>query len=110
MHINNLKHRVTFKKRTTTLNENGFEVESFQDIKTVWAGVENLRGREYFAAAAVQAEKTVKFSIRYLPYINASMLISFKDKLYNITAIDNVNYENRFLEISAMEVDESGKS
>ena len=53
-------------------------------------------------------ENTVKFTIRYLPGIDTTMRILFKDKHYNITSIDNIKYRNRFIEIKAMEVDLSG--
>ena len=108
MNPGELRHRITFQRLTTTINENGFEEETWEDFKTVWAGVSNLHGREYFEAAAVQAEQTVKFTIRHLKDLDTSMRILFKDKEYNITAIDNIKYENRFMEIKALEVDLSG--
>jgi SPP1 family predicted phage head-tail adaptor len=108
MQIGDLRHRITFQKHTTTINENGFEVETWEDFKTVWAAVSNLHGREYFAAAAVQAENTVKFTIRYLPNLDTTMRICFQDKTYNITAIDNIKYQNRFIEIKALEVGSNG--
>lgn len=108
MNPGNLRHRITLQKLTTTTNENGFEIEEWLDIKTVWASITNLHGREYYEAAAVQAEQTVKFTIRYLKGLDTSMRILFRDKQYNITAIDNIKYENRFIEIKALEVEKSG--
>jgi SPP1 family predicted phage head-tail adaptor len=108
MNPGELDKRITFQRLTTTTNENGFEVEILEEFKTVWAAVTNLHGREYFEAAAVQAENTVKFTIRYLEGINPSMKILFEGKKYNITAIDNIKYKNRFIEIKAQEVDQSG--
>ena len=108
MNPGDLRHRITFQKLTTTTNENGFEIEEWLDIKTVWASITNLHGREYYEAAAVQAEQTVKFTIRYLKGLDTSMRILFRDRQYNITAIDNIRYENRFIEIKALEVDKSG--
>lgn len=108
MNIGDLKRRVTFQRFTTVVNNNGFEEETWQDYKTVWASVSNLHGREYFEVASVQAENTVKFTIRYTDEIDTTMRIFFKDKQYNITSIDNIKYENKFIEIKAMEVDKSG--
>ncbi|NRY61511.1 SPP1 family predicted phage head-tail adaptor [Clostridium beijerinckii] len=106
--IGDLRHRITFQKFTTVVNENGFEEEAWQDYKTVWASVSNLSGREYYQAAAIQAEKTVKFLIRYIEDIDTSIRILFKDKQYNITSIDNVKYSNKYIEIKALEVESSG--
>ena len=103
-----LNKRITIQKPITTTNERGFEIETWEDFKTVWAAVSNLHGREYFAAAAVQAENTVKFTIRYLEGLNTTMRILFQGKQYNITSIDNIKYQNRYIEIKAMEVVTSG--
>lgn len=73
MNPGELDKRITLQRKITTTNENGFEVETWEDIKTVWAKVSNLHGREYFEAAAVQAENTVKFTISYLEGIGPSM-------------------------------------
>lgn len=108
MEIGELRHRITLQKMSTTINQNGFEVEDWIDVKTVWAAVTNLHGKEYFEAAAVQAENTVKFTIRYLLNIDASMKILFNGKQYNIASIDNIKYRNKFIEIKALEVDLSG--
>jgi SPP1 family predicted phage head-tail adaptor len=90
------------------INENGFESEMPQEYKTVWAAVTNLHGKEYFEAKAVQAENTVKFTIRFLAGIDQTMKILFQGKAYNITAIDNIKYRNRYIEIQAMEVESDG--
>lgn len=108
MGIGELKHRITFLKPTITVNENGFETEEFIALKTVWASAANLSGREYYEAAAVQKENTVKFKIRAIPDIDESMKIKFNGMYYNITAIDNIKYKNRYIEIKAMEVKSSG--
>lgn len=103
-----LRHRITIQVLETLTNDNGFEIETWVDFRDFWAAVTNLHGREYFAAATVQAEKTVKFTIRYTDEIDTSMRILFKGKQYNITSIDNIKYANKFIEIKAMEVDSSG--
>ncbi|CAH0435503.1 Putative phage head-tail adaptor [Clostridium neonatale] len=108
MMIGDLKHRITFQILVTTNNKNGFEEEIWKEYKTVWASASNLSGREYYQAAAIHAEKTVKFMIRYINDIDESMRILFNQSLYDITAIDNVKYENKYIEIKALEVEDSG--
>ena len=108
MDIGELRHRIIIQKQEITTNENGFEEEEWVDYKTVWAGVNNLYGKEYFEAAAIQMENTVKFTIRYLVGIEPSMRICFQSKSYNIISIDNIKYRNRFMVIQGVEVDLSG--
>ncbi|MEG0729630.1 MAG: phage head closure protein [Anaerovoracaceae bacterium] len=110
MEIGQLKHRITFLKPTSNINENGFETEGFIEFKTVWASVSNLSGREYFAAAAIQKEKIVKFKIRSISDIDETMKIAFQGKHYNITSIDNIKYENKYIEVKALEVEENGQA
>lgn len=108
MGIGELRHRISFLKPTSSVNENGFETEGFVEIKTVWAAVANLSGGEYYAAAAVQKEKTVKFRIRAVKDIDETMMIAFGGRQYNITSIDNMKYENRYMEIKALEAEDNG--
>jgi SPP1 family predicted phage head-tail adaptor len=108
MSIGEMKHRITFLRITQVLNENGFESEISQEYKTVWAAVSNPNGREFFAAAQVNAQNTVKFKVRYLAGLDQSMKILFQGKTYDITAIDNIKYKNRYIEIQAMEVAADG--
>ena len=108
MDIGELRHRIIIQKQEITTNENGFEEEEWVDYKTVWAGVNNLYGKEYFEAAAIQMENTVKFMIRYLVGIEPSMRICFQSKSYNIISIDNIKYRNHFMVIQGVEVDLSG--
>lgn len=108
MEIGELRHRITFQKKNVTINPNGFEIETWEDVKTVWAAASHLYGREFYEAAQVQAEHTVKFTIRYVKGIEPSMVILFKDKRYNIIAIDNIKYKNKWIEIRGQEVMPSG--
>lgn len=46
--------RVTIQAKNATRAANGEEVVTWTDVATVWAKVEQLRGREYFAGAQMQ--------------------------------------------------------
>lgn len=68
---------------------------AWADFITVFAKVEPLVGREFFAAAAVQAEDTTKFTMRWRGDLDSTMRIVFDGKLYNITSIQNIRSANR---------------
>lgn len=104
--IGELKHRVAFEKLVTAVNENGFEIEEWKEYKVVWAKVSNLSGREYFQAATINKEKTVKFLVRFIDGISEDMRIRFNEKQYDIVAIDNIKYENKYLEIKGIEIEQ----
>ena len=107
MNIGEFKHRIKIVKPVIQINDNGFEVETYETYKTLWGKVTNLHCKEYFEAAAIQKEKTVKFIFRSLKGIDENMKVEFNNKLYDINFIDNILYENKYMEIKAMEVDES---
>lgn len=104
--IGELKHRVAFEKLVAAVNENGFEIEEWKEYKVVWAKVSNLSGREYFQAATINKEKTVKFLVRFIDGISEDMRIRFNEKQYDIVAIDNIKYENKYLEIKGIEIEQ----
>lgn len=66
----------------------------------------NLSGAEYWAAAQVQAEETVVFTVRYCRMIrNMNTLkydILWNGQVFNITSIDNVMNKNETVKIRAV--------
>lgn len=104
MNPGDLRHRITLQKYITTTNEDNFATQKWQNVATVWAAVENLYGREYWEAAAIQKENTVKFTIRYRTDVDQTMRIVFGGKIYNIVSVDNIKYRNKLIEIKAKEL------
>ncbi|HCL4559275.1 head-tail adaptor protein [Clostridium botulinum] len=117
--IGKMDKRITIQKFSTTQNENGFDIEKWIDYKTVWAGMNNLWGKEFYAAKATNSENTIEFIVRYskdLEKINSKeyRIKTIKDKnatkekdkyrYFDITFIDNIKYENKWLKIKAVEV------
>lgn len=108
MSVSALNRRITIEQLGNPpiiATDNGFDAENWVTYKTVWAAAVNLSGSEYYAAAAVKAEKTTEFVIRYLPGVTTKMRISFQDKPYSISSVDNYNYANQFMILRATEVE-----
>lgn len=119
VNIGDLNKRIVIQKYIINQNKNGFDIEEWIDYKSVRAAMNNLWGKEFYAAKAVQAENTVEFIIRYskdLKNINTKeyRIKIIKDKnatkekdryrYFNITFIDNIQYKNKWLKIKAIEV------
>ena len=91
-----LNRKITFQEEIITQDpDTGEMVTAWVDVDSVFAKVEPLVGREYMAAAAIQAEDTTKFTCRYRGDLNASMRIVFDGKNYNIQSIQNIKAANR---------------
>lgn len=103
--IGKMRHRIRFQICEHTTSENGYGEECWTDYgRPVWAEVNDLFGREFYAAAAAQMENTVKFRVRYRAEVDASMRIVFHERIYDIIAIDNMGYRGGFMIIRAREV------
>jgi len=60
---------------------------SWVELDTVWAGVEPLSGREYWAQQQVQSEITVRIRIRYRSDVLAGMRVTYSGRIYTIKNI-----------------------
>ncbi|MBU8583562.1 MULTISPECIES: phage head closure protein [Bacillus] len=83
--LNDMRYRIKFQKK----KEGGrLPVEgNYETVVECWAKAEGLKGREYYAAAAVQKEHTVKFTIRHREDIDKHMRILFQNQSYEIESI-----------------------
>ncbi|ELK43997.1 phage head-tail adaptor [Brevibacillus agri BAB-2500] len=89
--VNKMNRRITIQEKQTVVDPEGIPTESWADVATLWAAREPLiaGAREFFSAAAINAEKTVRYAIRYRPGILPSMrLVDKQDGLtYEIKAV-----------------------
>lgn len=99
------RHKMTFQYYTETENSMGDVVQTWQDVKTVWAMIKTVQGREFIQAAAVQGETTTRFVIRYTKGITSDMRILYDGRTFEISAPPiNDDEANKTLTIMAKEV------
>lgn len=80
----------------------GFD-DALVPIKTVWANIRPVYGREKWQAQQAQAEISHKVTVRYSKDINRSHVLSFNGKNYDIQYVINVEESDRFLEMQVLE-------
>jgi len=98
-----LKNRVTLQKLTKSQNDYGEYVQTWQDVATVWASIEPLRGREYLEASAKNAEITHRIRIRYRDNLDAGMRIKFGSRTFNIESVIDVLEKHKEIELMCKE-------
>lgn len=99
--LNDMRYRIQFQKKRPTGRLPVDGKDSWESVIECWAKAEGLKGREYYAAAAIQKEKTVEFTIRHREDIDKHMRIIFRGKTYEIESI-LLNYSRRhFITIKA---------
>ena len=103
-----LDQRVTLQRRVFTQDAAGQEVIVWTDVATRWAQVQALRGREFFAAAQVQQEQSVKVRLRYLAGIDSTMRLVWQGRNHDITGVIPVG-RNEMLEIMCLQGVKDGR-
>ena len=97
MKAGQLDQRVAIERVTYTQDEIGGMLEAWAPLATVWAAVEPLNGREFFAASTTLSETTTRIRIRYRPDLTVLDRINHGGVLYDITSIINPRSGDREL-------------
>lgn len=102
LQANDLNRRITIQRKGRTEDDAGYPIPNPQEWVDVfpfklWASREPLRGREFFAANAEQAEISVRYKVRYRPGITTKMrIIDWKDnRTYEIKAVLDDVFDDR---------------
>lgn len=100
-----LNNRITIQRCSIVSDSIGNRLQKWVDYYTCWAYVNNLSGKEYWAAAQSNAQHSLYFLIRYnskVADLNSEQYrVKFRGQIYNLTFIDNVQYENKRLKMMA---------
>jgi SPP1 family predicted phage head-tail adaptor len=97
-----LKERVTLQRRAVGTDAMGQASGAWTDVATVWALVLPLRGREFFAAAQVQQELSIKVTMRYRADVEPTMRLMWQGKPHDITGVVQLAGQRDWLEVMAL--------
>ncbi|CAK7257248.1 MULTISPECIES: phage head closure protein [unclassified Shinella] len=87
-----IDRRITIQRYSVVGDDGmGNQITEWADLATVWAKVRQEGGREFFAQAAIQAERRVIFTIRWM----------------EVWVIDRIQYDG--IEYNIKEVRELGR-
>lgn len=82
-----LRESILIESQSSTQDAYGGSVTTWVTFATVWAGKQDLTGREFLAAAATQNSVLTKFTIRLRAGVLPSMRITHGADVYNIEAV-----------------------
>jgi SPP1 family predicted phage head-tail adaptor len=99
-----LDKRITIQYQSKMQDSYGSEVITWTDLKTVWANVKPLSGREYNTAKQLYSESTTKITIRYRTGLDTSMRFFYNNKYYYILNVVNSDEKNEELVLLCKEV------
>lgn len=99
MRAGRLRHRVTIQQPVVDTSWGG--TTTWEAFAPVWAAIEPLRGREFFAAQQMQSEATAKITIRYLAGVTANMRVVHESRIFELTG-PPIDPEERHVELQLM--------
>lgn len=86
------------------LNDEGVESEVWKKVATRWAYVEHKNGRAIWRNGGFSDKITdlfrINFDFAFLP--TTTMVITFKDEVFDIESVDNIREENDEIELRAI--------
>ena len=102
-----LTERVTLQSRTVAQDAYGQNAITWTDVATVWARVRAVSGREFFAAAQVQQEQTVKVLIRVRADVLPTWRLVWQGSAHDITGVIPIGRE--FTELMCLQGVKDGR-
>ena len=103
MQAGTLNKRIVISQLVTgspATDEFGAPNTSWEELDTVWAAVEPISGREFWAQQQVQSEITVKIRVRYRDDVTVGMKAEYNNKTYMIKYI--IDYQESHKEFWLM--------
>lgn len=104
MDAGRLDKRVTLRSKVVAQDAWGAPVETWSDVATVWAAIEPLSGREFFAAAQVQAEQLTRITIRHRSGVTPSLRVVWGDRSFDVQAVIDWRERHEFLQLMCREL------
>lgn len=95
-----LNQRITVQEPVGTQDPmTGEIIVTWETFAELWAKAEPAVGREFEAAAAIQAERPVKFTARWRDDLDESMRVVWRGEPYNIRSLADIKGKRRELVI-----------
>lgn len=97
------KHRVTIQSEAAVMDGQGGRSTAWSDVATVWASVEPVTGKEFYAWGRVLGESTYLVRMRYRPGIRPKMRLRYGARSFDINSVIDEHEEHRFLVLGCTE-------
>ena len=104
--IGRLRHKIFIEQATETEDSYGGIVSTWSTLITCRAAVEPLMGREYFAALQVNAERNMKFRIRYSNLVataTTKMRVKYDGRYFDVQSIMNIEERDHTMILMTVE-------
>lgn len=97
--IGNLNERITVQHFVSEDDGYGNEIQEWQDLATVRARVEPVKGNERVIAGGLANPYSVTFHMRYRDDVTTAHRIVYRGSVFNIQYLRNLDERRRFLSL-----------
>ena len=92
-----MRHRITFQRFSGALDDFGDPLQAdaanWTDVATMWAAIDPISGREFYAAEQSQSEVSHKIRCRYRTVLDTAMRITYGKRRFKIISL--IDWEER---------------
>lgn len=101
--IGKLHNRITFESASDAVSSYGDITKTWSTHASAWAYIRPVNSHDVYLAGAFNNKVTHKIVVRYDSTLTAAMRIKFGSRYFTITGIKNMEEEDRYWEIDAVE-------
>ena len=92
-----MRHRISVQTYNGDLDEHGDirddAAENWTTDRTVWAAIDPISGREFYAAEQSQSQVTHKIRCRYFPGLKTAQRLVYSGRIFEIASV--IDWEDR---------------
>ncbi|UWG96785.1 phage head closure protein [Dehalobacter sp. DCM] len=100
MNPGTLNKKIIIKQQPVSQDDSDKPINTWPTVSELWASINPLSGREYFAAQQANSEVSHKVNIRYNGSIKANMRILYGERAYEILYL--IDPGERHIELNLM--------
>ena len=99
-----LRHPVTLLKPNRTVNEKGRPIVTYADVIEVYAKMQDVGEKDFYAAQAAGAADTVTFTVRWREEITADWRIRHHGQASEILEINHLGYRGDYMRLKCRRI------
>ena len=96
------RHRITIEQTSRVKDAAGASADTWTEVATVWAKVQALRGREYFAGEQMQEAVDYRVVIRARAGVDRTMRVVWGAVTMDIVGVVEVGERREYIELMCM--------
>jgi SPP1 family predicted phage head-tail adaptor len=101
MNCGRLRHKIDIQIESTAQNSYGEQTQSWSNyLSSIWASIDPIAGKEYFASDKLNADVSHKIRIRFRTGILPKMRVKYNSRYFDIISV--INFEERGKELLLM--------